>query len=150
MKNEFYFHIMKLLTLLLLVFVISSCHFNEFYNKYPHKTAKKVRSSVKENKEVYVLEKWDALIFNQSSILLLSDSTFTLDKPYVHRKIHYVKNESQEDKEILKRYAKEGAPLDTSNVEYHCEDCDAYLIYKLYKSTSEDLIVDTLYIGEFP
>lgn len=141
---------MKFLSFLLLGVVFSSCYFNEFYNKYPHKTAKKVRSSVKENKDVYVLERWDALIFNQSSILLLSDSTFTLDKPHIHRKIHYVKNELQEDKEILKRYAKEGAPLDTSNVEYHCDDCDAYLIYKLHKSTSDELIVDTLYIGEFP
>jgi hypothetical protein len=149
MKSKSKYQITDFFSLLIVGLLLSSCYSNEYFKKYPRSTSKYLQKSVRNDKEVFVLERWDAITFNQSSVLLFSDSTFTIEKSHYHKEVFYKKNDLSEDKDILIRHAKGDFKVDTT-IERHCEDCDLYLIYKIYESTSDEIVVDTLYLGEFP
>ena len=94
-----------------------------------------------------MLERWDALVLNRTSMLfMVKDSVFTIAKPYFYKQVAYKKNDHEDDQKLLVKYALKNVSADTTFKTY-CNDCDFYRIYKVYKSPAKTLTIDTIYSG---
>jgi hypothetical protein len=111
---------------------------------------KQERQAIKSHTCLFVLERWDALIQNKMSVLIMmNDSIYTIDKNYFKNNTAITRNEFVDDQEILKKYSKRTS-LDSSNYLNYCNDCDRYSIYKIYSGSTKKIYIDTLFSGSQP
>jgi len=137
---------MKTLIFIIFALSITSCVNQKRISKYPSEINKIIKvETYKKNNEIYVLERYDALVINKISILFMTkDSLFTIDKTYFFKKKKYLKNEF--DEKLLLACSNQKIKIDTSNV-INCFDCDYYEIYKISKSPLSGYFIDTVYRG---